>query len=166
MNEQQSGKPNSNKSRHQSHLEFFNALQIEFLQAEIRHKIYPRLKDKDYWKRVMDGKRKTIDEFSERNKIPSIFTDEAMRREFESKVYRDQSYPLFTYKNEQNKQEQEFYDLRYYYYPGSEVRVLVLGETKIGKVTKEFIPYQHSYIMVTIDGVEDKYPVSNVTRIL
>lgn len=165
MNEEQKSNQ-SNKSRHQSILEFFNNLQLEYIQADIRHKIYPRLKDKTYWKKVMDGKKETIEKLANRNRIPSIFSDEAMLKEFESKVYQTHSYPLFTYRDEQNKQEQGFYDLQYYYYAGADVRVQVFGETKVGKITKEFVPYLNSFVYVTIEGKEDKYPISQVTRIL
>ena len=154
------------KSRHQRTLDFFNSLQLEYIQADIRTKIYPRLKDKAFWAKVKSGKKETIDKLADRNRIPSIFTDESMMKDFESKVYRDQSYPLFTYKDEKNKQEQEFYDLKYYYYSGSDVRVSEYGEQKIGRISKEFIPFVHNAVTVSVNGKETQYSISSVTRIL
>src|SRR5215210_2726524 len=86
------------KSRHLSILDFFETLQVEYILADLRHKIYPRLKDKAYWERVKLGKRATIEKLATKNSLPSIFTDKEMLSVFDKKVYRDVSYPLFTYR--------------------------------------------------------------------
>lgn len=154
------------KSRHLSIFDLFETLQIEFIVAELRHKTYPRIKDKIYWKKVMDGKKASIEKIAEKNSLPTIFTDQEKLREFEKKVYRDQSYPIYVYKNEENRQTQEYFDLQYYYYPNSEVRVQLYEETRVGKITREFIPYKDNYVWVTVKGKEEKHPITNVTRIL
>jgi hypothetical protein len=155
----------SQKSRHLSILDFFENLQVEYIVADLRHKIYPKLKDKAYWNRVKDGKKATIEKLAEKNSLPSIFTDEAMLRTFEKKVYRDVSYPLFTYRDENHKLEQEFYDLKYYYNKGSDVRVDVDGDVLIGKISEEYIPFG-TKLSVTINGAINKYSIKVVTRIL
>lgn len=154
------------KSRNISILSYFNILQIEYLQAELRSKIYPKKKDKKYWgERVMEGKKTTIEEIAERNNIPSIFTDETMLREFQKKIYRDKSYPLFTYRDQEQKEQQEYLDLKYYYYVGSEVRIETLNEVMIGKVSREYTLHDQ-LVYVEINGKEEKFPVSEVTRVL
>lgn len=159
-------KPKQPKSRHLSTLEFYENLQVEFIVADLRHKIYPKLKDKAYWGRVKEGKKQTIEKLAERNALPSIFTDPAMLREFEKKIYRDQSHPLFTYRDEMHEMEQSYLDLKYYYNIGAEVRVDMDGDVSVGKVSKEYIPYKDVSVFVSIKGVENKYNIKQVTRIL
>lgn len=155
------------KSRHLPILDFYQTLQIEFIQADLRTKIYPKLKDKHYWgEKVREGKRATIEKLATRNNLPSIFTDESMLRDFEKKVYRDVSYPLFTYRDQNHQLEQSYYDLKYYYNLGSDVRVNLFEDVKTGKITKEYVPFRDNYVYVTIDGIEDKYSINIVTRIL
>lgn len=153
------------KSRHLSILDFFENLQIEYIQADLRHKIYPKLKDKAYWGKVKEGKKATIEKLAEKNSLPSIFSDEMMLRTFEKRVYRDISYPLFTYRDENHKMEQEYYDLKYYYNQNADVRIDLDGEVLIGKISKEYIPF-HQQLSITVQGKEEKYALKYVTRIL
>lgn len=154
------------KSRHLSILDLFETLQIEWIVSELRHKTYPRIKDKLYWKKVMDGKKASIEKIAEKNSLPTIFTDQEKLREFEKKVYREQSYPIYVYKNAENEMQQSYYDLLYYFYINSDVRVQVYEETKIGKITREFIPIKDNHVWVTINGKEEKFSINVVTRIL
>jgi hypothetical protein len=154
------------KSRHLPILDFYENLQIEYIQADLRHKIYPKLKDKAYWGRVKEGKKATIEKLSSKNNdLPSIFSDVDMLRAFEKRVYRDISYPLFTYRDDNHRLEQEFYDIKFYYNQGADVRIDLDGEVLIGKISKEYIPFNQQ-ISVTISGKENKYPIKFVTRIL
>jgi hypothetical protein len=154
------------KSRHLPILDFYENLQIEYIQADLRHKIYPRLKDKAYWQRVKEGKKATIEKLSAKNNdLPSIFTDTEMLRAFEKRVYRDVSFPIFTYRDENHKMEQEYYDLKYYYNIASDVRIDLEGEVLIGKISKEYIPFNQQ-LSITVQGKENKYPLKYVTRIL
>lgn len=153
------------KSRHLSILDFIETLQLEYIVADLRHKIYPKLKDKAYWGRVKEGKKATIQKLAEKNMLPSIFTDEEMLRTLEQKVYRPVSYPLFTYRDDNHKMEQEYYDFLYYYLKGADVRVDDNGEVLVGKITKEYVPF-NTQIFVSIAGVERKFHYNTVTRIL
>lgn len=166
MSQHDEPKKGTIKSRHLSILDYYETLQIEWLTADLRRRIYPRLKDKNYWNRVQEGKKETIDKLAEKNSLPSIFTDDSMLRDFQKKLYRETSHPLFVYRDEKNKNEQEYYDLKYYYNIGADVRVDVFGESKIGRITKEFTPYKDISVIVTIDGEEKPYNTSVVTRIL
>lgn len=153
------------KSRDLSLLDYFETLQIEWICADLRRRIYPKIKDKNYWTRVATGKRDTIERLAEKNKLFSIFDDENMLRKFEKEVYKENSFPEFVYKDENNKTEQKFWDLHSYLYINSNVRVMIAGETKIGKITRSFTPYKDVNVYVTIDGVEAHYSTSAVTRI-
>lgn len=154
------------KSRNLSIYEFFEILQKEYVCAILRLKIYTKVKDKEYWKKVAEGKKATIENIAEKNHLPSIFTDKDLERDIDKKVIRDFGLPNFIYKNEDHKLAQEYYDLLYYYKRGAEVRFELYGETKVG-VVKSYKPYQNSIVITTKDTKEDvTYTIDKVTRIL
>lgn len=152
------------KSRNQSIFEFFETLQVEWLCADLRSRIYPKIKDKEYWKRVKDGKQQTIENIAEKNKLPTVFTDQDLLSALEARIYRSKGYPIFAYRNEEQRQLQEPLDLLYYYNKGVEVRCEIFGETKVGKV-ESYIPYNQVMQVRFIDTVRD-LAVDEVTRIL
>lgn len=152
------------KSRHQSTFEYFEILQLEWFSADLRAKIYPRIKDKNFWKKVREGKEITIQDIATRNSLPSIFDDDQLEQALRKKVYRDESYPNFIYKNADHQLTQEYYDLLYYYNQGAEVRFEVYGEMMVGKV-KDYKPFSKN-LTVIFEGKEEILPISKVTRIL
>lgn len=152
------------KSRNLSIYEFFNVLQIEYIVAELRVRIYPKKKDKDYWSKVKEGKQRIFESIAEKNHLPTVLTDEEMKRVFEQKVYAPEGFPNFLYKNEENKKAQEPFDLIYYYSKGAEVRYDWFGETKIGKI-RSYVPYEET-LLIQLDGEVIELPVQKVTRIL
>lgn len=152
------------KSRHQSTFEYFEILQLEWFVADLRAKIYPKIKDKEFWKKTREGKKITIQDIAIRNNLPSIFDDDQLEHVLRKKIYRDESYPNFIYRNHDHKLNQEYYDLLYYFNPGSEVRFEMYGEMKVGKV-KEYKPFEKN-VTVVLDGREEKLPILKVTRIL
>jgi hypothetical protein len=152
------------KSRNQSTYEFFETLQVEYLNAELRVKIYPKLKDKEYWKKVCEGKKATILDIANRNRLPTVFDDDQLEQALKQRIYRNESYPIFVYRNEDHKNNQEYYDLLYYYNKGAEVRFEYFGEVKVGRV-KDYRPFSKE-ILLSFDDKEDRLPVSKVTRIL
>lgn len=160
------------KSRNQSTYEFFEALQIEYLVHELRVKIYPKLKDKDFHKRVCEGKKATILDIAQRNRLPTIFDDDQLEQALKARIYRSESYPIFVYRDENHKNNQEYYDLLYYYNKGAEVRFDYFGDVKVGRV-KEYRPFSKEITLTFEDRdgdkrvqKEEKLPVSKVTRIL
>ena len=112
----------------------------------------------------MAGKKITIEKFAEKNSLRSIFTDDVMRREFERRVYRENSFPLFTYRDDAHRENQEKWDLVNFYARGSDVRVKVYEDIKIGKVAS-YVPFS-PIITVIIDGKLEKHSINLVTRIL
>lgn len=153
------------KSRHLSVYQFFQILQLEWIVADLRSKIYPKKKDKEYWNKVKEGKEKIFEQIAEKNHLPTIFSDEEMRRLLEMEVYKPQGLPNFLYKNDENRGAQEPFDLTYYYSKGAEVRFDVFGEQKIGKV-KSYLPYQFTIIVTSLEGEDFTVRIESVTRIL
>jgi len=122
------------KSRHLSIYQFFETLQLEWLIADLRFRISIKAKDKEYWKKVKEGKQLTIEGIADRNTLPTIFTDSDLKADLEKRIYGAGNFPDFHYKDESNKQLQGYWDLQHYYRPGTEVRFDLFGETKVGKI--------------------------------
>lgn len=70
------------KDRDISILEYFKALQQEYLYFEVKSKIYPSSKDKAYFKKVMEYKKNKIEDISNKNNLDSIFNSEAILEDF------------------------------------------------------------------------------------
>lgn len=151
-------------SRKLSTVQFYEALQIEWLVAELRHRIYIEQGDKKYYERVMFGKYETITNISDKNnQLPSIFNDQDYKNDLMRRVYRENGYPIFVYKDEEEKKQQEPLDLLYYYHPESDVKCLINEETFLGKIVS-YLPYES--VTVSINDKEHVLKQEQVTRIL
>ena len=126
----------SNKTRHQPILEYLEALQLEYINAELRKKIYPIPKDRKFYKRTMDHKKKKIVDIATRNSMPTIFDDPAKKNEYYTRVYGEFGIPNFIYKNKDEIEEFRKWDLINYFSKNSDVRVrLEDGEVVVAKIT-------------------------------
>lgn len=153
------------KTRYLSTYEFYEAVQIEYICCVLRARIYPKPKDKEYWNRVAEGKKNTIESISSRNgNLPSIFTDSDLLSALQRRVYREETYPCFVYKDESHKLSQEYFDLLYYYYKGVEVRFDIGLGVQIGKVCK-YTPFDKK-ILIDCKGEQVQIPVDKVVRII
>lgn len=152
------------KSRNLSVYEFFKILQLEWIVADLRVRIYPKKKDKEYWVKVKEGKRVIIESIAEKNHLPTIFSDDEMKRAFEALVYLAEGVPNFVYKDDINRNAQEPFDLLYYFHKGAEVRFDWYSEIKVGKV-KSYVAFSDT-VTIEFDNQEAPLPISKVTRIL
>lgn len=143
--------------------ELFQILQIEWIVADLRARIYPN-DIKPYWNRVKEGKKKRINDIAEKNSLPTIFTDEEMKRILEKKVYQPQGIPVFRYTDIEHEKMQQPLDLIYYYSKDATVRFEEFGIQKVGKI-KSFVP-PNDYCMVEYEDKTQKMLLSEVTRIL
>ena len=152
------------KTRNLSPYQFFQILQVEWIVADLRTRIYPKGKNRDYWEKVKEGKEIKFTQIADKNTLPTILTDEEMRRSLESKVYNEKGLPNFLYKDEAQRDAQEPLDLAYYYNKGTEVRFMYLADQKIG-IVKSYLPYKDPIIVI---AEEQEYTVNvkEVTRIL
>ena len=155
------------KSRQLTTYQYFEVLQLEYLIAELRMRIYPTTEDRAYWNRVMQGKQRTIEEIAIKNHLPSILTDEDMRRDFEKRIYPEvKGHPRFVYRNEEDRAKQETLDLIYYYNKGTEVRYEFQGDVEVGIITS-YIPYYPTIKVRSLKTQEERtLPTDSVFRIL
>lgn len=123
------------KTRDLSILEFLKALQIEYINAELRRKIYPKVKDKSFYKRTLERKKEKILDISNRNKLPNIFNDDQIKKDFYEMIYIEWGIPNFLYKDELHHTEFRRWDVINYFLPESEVRIKREGgEISVGTI--------------------------------
>lgn len=155
------------KSRNIPLYDFFEILQLEYIVAELRAKLYAKQKDKSYWKRVMTGKKETILNIADKNRLVSMFDDEDYRRTLEDKIFNVQGLPNFIYKDDNHKMNQEYYDLFYYYSKGSDVRFEYMDGLKVGKIKEQYKPFESTLLVEVRDtGEVIQMSIDKVTRIL
>lgn len=152
------------KTRDLSIFEFYEALQIEYIVAELRKKIYPSIADKEYYSRVMEQKKEKIQDIAQKNYLPSIFTDKKVKQHKYSEVYKNFGIPVFVYKDEEHRKRSEILDKKYYYLPGSEVRITIDGEIKIGKI--EEVDFNSGKSIVISEDRKIELNLDYISRIL
>lgn len=139
-----------------SPIEFLDVLQTEYYVNYLKFRIYPKLNDRAYYKRVMGYKKEKIENITSRNELPSIFTDDAIDKQFRDKVFPKIGPPI---------QILEGKELGYYYYPGTDVRINTEEGQFIGKV--EEFDLDNSLVTVVLKGelVMKRFKMQAVTRI-
>lgn len=159
------------KSRNLSIIQFYKILQLEAIVAELRCKIYSKIKDKNYWKGVYEHKKSTILDISSRNQVnnqplPSIFSDDEIMAEYKKEIFGEGGYPKFIYKNLEQENSQSYYDHLNYYSKGADVSCIYFSSFKLGKV-KHHQP-QSKVVTVIFDDIasEVELPITDVTRII
>lgn len=114
----------SEKNRTIPFREFYDCLQREYIVADLRSKIYERPKDKEYYIfREMEGKERTIKAIAARNNFPSIFSDETLKKKFESEIYNEWGLPNFIYRSDSDRANRRPKDIVAYFHKGVEVSV-------------------------------------------
>lgn len=157
---------NNIKTRDLSYYQYFNQLQLEFIVAELRKKIYPSQKDKLYYQKVMEGKRKRIEDIALRNSLKSIFISEEEKNNKYQQIYTS-PFPQFLYRDEREREKQEYKDKIFYYMKGSEVKVTDHNSNTVKIGTLAYIILQASTAKVEYSNGETEIVSLNaITRIL
>jgi hypothetical protein len=155
----------NNKSRNLSVYRYFEKLQFEYIVAELRKKIYPAKKDKNYHEKVMRFKKEKIEDIALRNSLPSIFSDSKIRQEYYQQIYKMEGIPNFFYKDELEQQELQQKDYMFYYAINSEVKFFEESKIVIGVIKSVDFDSQ---ILRIEDYDNNKYTkkLNQITRIL
>lgn len=154
-----------NNVRKLSVVKYFEQLQNEYITAKIRSQIYPSYGDRQYWKKVMQRKKDKITDIAERNKIPSIFSDQELLKKVDSKIKGPQGFPIFNYKDQNEYDKLYLSDLNNYYHKGSEVRVNPTETTFCFGIIENF-DQSKNLVLVKIDDKDLIFHIDVVTRIL
>lgn len=152
------------KNRVQKFSDFFACLQREYLVAELRYKIYPRQKDKDYYlHREMEGKKKTIESISARNNFPSIFNDTWLRDKYKAEIYNEFGLPNFIYRSSEDRENRRPKDILAYFHKG--VPVKGISDEGFFKGVIVWTDLDNNTATIDIDGETQVLPFDNLQRI-
>ncbi len=121
------------KTKDISIFEYFRLLQLEYFSFELRMKIYPDTQRKEYFKKILVGKEKTINDIANRNNLFSIFNDAETRNEFYTQIY---STPCFMYRDETFEEKYSRWDWHNYYSIGSEVNFVSIQGNMQGIISR------------------------------
>jgi len=102
--------------------EYYNQLQLEYLSAEIRSKIYKNESDVKYWQTIMAHKRNKILDIALRNKLQSIFDSKEKYNELISQIL-VWGIPKLQYRDIVQERRLKKRDLYHYFKPGTDVKV-------------------------------------------
>lgn len=159
---------NKEKTRNIPFCEYFDNLQREYIVAELRYKIYPRERDKSYYRdREMMGKRKTIEDISLRNNLSNIFNSPEKYKKFKSEIYNEIGLPNFIYRNEEDRAKRRPQDIINYFYRDIEVSYyegdsLVRGKILYTDVVKKVCSVKKSETKTTCEVPFDKIIRHNI----
>lgn len=158
------------KSRDQKFYEFFETLQKEWIVAELRRKIYSNSQKKKKSEEIMRGKFAKIKDIAIRNRLATIFPemgdidpcfyDEQLRKKLYDEIYPEKGFPNFIYRDDKHKDQLEKYDIKNYFWLGSEFKTC----EGIGTLQSYNWLQKLAYIKVGSETLEFK--IDDVRRIL
>lgn len=83
------------KTRNLSIAEYFVQIQLEYLIADFKRKIYYNPKDKAYWTKVCNYKKEKIEEIANRSHLNTIFNSSSKMLEFRKRIFDSNNKPTF-----------------------------------------------------------------------
>lgn len=158
-----------NKSRHQSLFDYLTILQKEYVQIELRKRIYTRDKDKEFFTRVLKHKGDKIKDISSRNNLYSIFDiDGHVKNQLRKDLVPEYGIPNFLYTDEEQRREFEEKDFKHYFSETSEVKILIgMSEYSVGRITKTpKLGDKTVLIKLRHDSEPKKVLIEHISRIL
>lgn len=154
------------KSRNLSVVELFEILQSEYVVCELRAKIYPLDKHKDYWRDLMEKKRTKIIDIAKKNALFSIFDDGRIKADYDKKIIPDLGFPNFIYKDDAQRLLQEKWDIHNYYLPNAEVTVYDPDYSKFVRGVIKSVDFANQKIKVEINTTIKEFDLESITRVL
>ena len=154
------------KTRELTVFQLFEILQEEYIVCELRAKIYPLQKHKDYWINTMKMKKEKILDIARKNSLPCLFDNDNLKRDFTNRVIPEIGYPKFLYKDQHQQLLQEKWDLHNYYIRDAEVTVMD-EEGKTHKGTIITVNFNEKKINIKLTtGLVEEFVIDTVTRVL
>jgi hypothetical protein len=158
------------KSRDQRFYEFFETLQKEWIVADLRRKIYADVVKKQKSEEIMKGKFVKIKDISIRNRLATIFPemseigdcfyDEKLRERLYNEIYPETGFPNFIYRDEKHKDQLEKFDIKNYFWLGSQFK------TSKGIGTLQSYNWLNKLAYIQVDGEILEFKIEDVRRIL
>lgn len=128
------GNLKSFKDRNLSTIDYLEILQMEYIVAELRYKIYKNAKDKAFYLKVMNGKKFKIEDINKRNSLPTIFNDDVVKEKYYKQIYLNSGFPKFMYVSEKHRLDYQTKDFDYYYTLNCDFKISLNNTVTIGKL--------------------------------
>ncbi len=145
------------KDRDLSPLEFYDILQREYFENLLRSKIYPKRKDKTYYKKVMKFKKEKILDISAKNGLPNVFHDQDIEATFRGLIFPSQGLPPINLTED---------DIANYYSVGSDVRINTGVDIELGRITGISPNFEIISVKLKNDSKIKDFTFKHITRIL
>lgn len=127
---------NSSKSRNIPLTSYYSNLQLEWLSYYIRSKIY-RKDFADNYSQICAGKKEKILGISNKNLLPSIFSNKQILDKYLEELIPCFGTPNFQYKNKEVETKMKRWDVFYYFCKGTSIKFIDQEENiKTGVITK------------------------------
>lgn len=159
----------SRKSRDQKFREFFEVLQLEYIVAELRYRIYLDEEKKQKSLDIMEMKKKKILDIAVRNSMKTIFEDckigctsyydERLRKELYARIYPEIGLPNFIYRDDTHRRQIEFLDKKFYFSHGT------VFNTPDGQGQVKWTDFINNTVKVEVNGSINIYPVDKIVRV-
>lgn len=159
----------SRKSRDQKFREFFEILQLEYIVAELRYRIYLDEEKKQKSLDIMEMKKKKILDMAVRNSLKTIFEDcrigctsyfdPELKKSLYARIYPEIGFPNFIYRDDMHRKQIEFLDKKFYFAHGT-----VLN-TPDGEGCVKWLDIPTDTVKVEVNGSINIYPISKVVRV-
>lgn len=155
----------SNKTRNLSIFEFLDVLQKEFICCELRFKTYTHERQREYWRETGEKKKEKIQSISQKHNLRNILDDQNIYRIVEFTVLGEFGFPKFIYKDENQKQQIQKWDVLNYYSSNCDVLVKIGDETKNAKAVKVEEISDNPIVLVDVQGQLMSIKGEFITRI-
>lgn len=112
------------KTRNLPLVDYLKQLQLEYICAELRSKIYPEVNNKKFYKTLMERKRAKFEDICTKNgELPNILNNKELKYKLYKEIYGDKGLPKFLYKDESSEITFKESDIRNYYSIGADVKI-------------------------------------------
>jgi len=152
------------KNRNLSIPEFLENLQKEYFLAVLRSKIYPSIKKKNYYKKLIGYKEEKILNISKKYHLPCIFDEKGIFNKYKIMIF-GETFPNFFYKGDQEKNDLELSDEINYYLKDSNVRVVHEDSSELGVILRYNLLDKSVKVKLN-DGGWDWFDRNKINRIL
>lgn len=154
------------QSQKLSATQLFEILQEEYIVCELRFKIYPHEKHREYWMDLMEKKKEKIIDIAQKKSLLSIFDDKRIKAEFEKRIIPEIGFPKFIYKNDAQRLLQEKWDIHNYFLRDTKVKVYFEGEMQTGVI--QIVDLSNRKISIFLDKNKKvkEFAIELITRIL
>ena len=151
-------------SRKLSLIELLKILQYEYLCCVIREKTYVNEKHKNYWIKIGQFKKEKIVNISSKQSVESIFSSETLMKNMKQVIYSGFGLPAFIYRDEEDRNKQEMWDILNFFYKNDKVTVYTEKGKREGIII--YVDVNRKTAIVEINSIDETVNFEQISRSL